>query len=171
MSVYVYPLSLFLCDDFSLTNRLTIVPYLIATNPVNYGKPWKLNCVEALAAAFAITGHTDWAAEIMSYFSWGSAFLEVNSELLELYSQCKDADEVIKVQEEWLDRIDKEFAEREEKKARGEVDDVWLTGNVNHLSIQDSEDEEDFEDEDENDEGSDDDDEDGVEEEEERDEE
>jgi pre-rRNA-processing protein TSR3 len=37
------------------------VPFLIATNPVNYGKPWRLNCVEALAAGFYITGHDDWA--------------------------------------------------------------------------------------------------------------
>jgi hypothetical protein len=37
------------------------VPFLIACNPVNYGKPWRLNCVEALAAGFYITGHDDWA--------------------------------------------------------------------------------------------------------------
>ncbi|KAK7205202.1 hypothetical protein BZA70DRAFT_238709 [Myxozyma melibiosi] len=138
-----------------------LLPYLIATNPVNYGKPWKLNCVEALAATFAICGHREWATEIMSHFSWGSAFLKVNADLLDVYCKCTDADSVIKAQEEWLDKIDAEFQLREEKKARGEVDDVWLTGNMNRLAIEseeDTDDDEEEEDEDEEEEEDDDDD-------------
>ena len=50
------------CGDLSFyaPNGIPIllyaVPYLIAGNPVNHGKPWRLNCAEALAAAFDIIG-------------------------------------------------------------------------------------------------------------------
>ena len=54
------------------------VPYLVATNPVNYGKPWRLNCVEALAAAFYITGYDSYAERLLSGFGWGHSFYEVN---------------------------------------------------------------------------------------------
>ena len=54
------------------------VPYLLATNPVNYGKPWKLNCVEALAAAFYITGYEDYGRRLLQGFGWGDSFWKVN---------------------------------------------------------------------------------------------
>ncbi|KAK9477245.1 hypothetical protein V1514DRAFT_353440 [Lipomyces japonicus] len=142
-----------------------LLPYLIATNPVNYGRPWKLNCVEAIAAAFAITGHQDWAEQIMSHFSWGHAFLKVNKELIDIYCQCEDAQAVIQAQEEWLDKIDRDYEERSAKKANG--DDIWLEGNMNRLQIEDSDLSED--DDDAEEEEDDDDDVDGEEKEEEED--
>lgn len=113
------------------------VPYLVAANTVNYGKPWRLNCVEALAASFYICGHEDWAQQVLEPFSYGSSFLAINSQLLKRYAACSTEEEVKATQEKWLAKIEREYAER--RADRG-PDDIWTTGNTNHIVPNDSDD-------------------------------
>ncbi|QHS76125.1 ribosome biogenesis protein TSR3 [Saccharomyces paradoxus] len=105
-----------------------LLPYLVAANQVNYGRPWRLNCVEALAACFAIVGRMDWASELLSHFSWGMGFLELNKELLEIYQHCTDAASVKKAEEEWLQNLEREIQER---KSHTKDEDIWMMGNIN----------------------------------------
>jgi pre-rRNA-processing protein TSR3 len=120
--------------------RLTrIVPYLIAANTVNYGKPWRLNCVEALAACFCICGHEDWARDVLKHFRYGEAFLEINSQLLKRYAACETEEDVKRTEEEWLAKIEKEY---EESRAEGGADDMWTVGNTNRKLQPDSDDDE-----------------------------
>ncbi|CAI7883089.1 unnamed protein product, partial [Closterium sp. NIES-54] len=81
-----------------------LLPWLVAANPVNYGKPCQLSCVEAMAAALYICGDKDTASELLSRFKWGHAFLSLNSELLEAYAACADGAEVIAAQHRWMER-------------------------------------------------------------------
>lgn len=123
------------------TERL--LPYLVAANPTNYGKPWRLNCVEALAACYFICGHEEWAEEILSTFSYGRAFLDINAALFKRYAACEDEDQIKEAEKKWLEKIEKEYEQQREEKENGE-EDVWAGGNMNRRVIDDdSSDEED----------------------------
>ena len=74
------------------------LPILVAGNPVNYGKLTKLTTAEAIAAALYIAGFKKESEELLSIFTWGHTFLELNNDYLEKYSQAKDSEDVVKVQ-------------------------------------------------------------------------
>lgn len=74
------------------------LPILIAGNPVNYGKLTKLTTAEAIAAALYIAGFEKEAEDILSIFSWGHTFLELNAILLDNYVKAKDSSEIVEMQ-------------------------------------------------------------------------
>jgi pre-rRNA-processing protein TSR3 len=74
------------------------LPILFAGNPTNYAKATKLSTVEALAGALYIAGFKDEAKKLLSIFSWGHTFLELNHELLENYASARDSTEIIELQ-------------------------------------------------------------------------
>ena len=125
------------------------VPYLVAANSVNYGRPWRLNCVEALAACFFICGHEDWAHEVLAHFSYGEPFLQINAQLLKRYAACANEEEVKKAEEVWLAKIEREYSERRVDADLATSDDVWRTGNLNRIPVVDSDSDSDEEDSDE----------------------
>ncbi|TXT14728.1 uncharacterized protein COLE_00921 [Cutaneotrichosporon oleaginosum] len=109
-----------------------LLPYLIATNPVNYGKPWRLNCVEALAAGFYITGHPDWAEALLAKFSWGHAFFKMNGHLIARYRTCKTHEEVAEMQEV-IQRELQEERDRQKAEKIANADADLLRANPNHV--------------------------------------
>jgi len=81
----------------SWRNRRAL-PFLVAANPVNFGRPFRLTSVEAMAAALYIIGEKEQAHDILAPFGWGLRFLEVNADPLEDYSRAKDSAEVVALQ-------------------------------------------------------------------------
>jgi pre-rRNA-processing protein TSR3 len=83
-----------------------LLPFLVAANTVNYGKPSKLSCAEAAAATLYICGKVDAAKAMLNEFGWGMEFIKLNKELLELYRTAQNADDVVQRQNEWLSQAE-----------------------------------------------------------------
>ena len=78
------------------------LPYLVAVNPVNYGKAYKLTCVEAITATLYLAGFEREARFIMDHFNWGPAFFDVNKELFDLYGNASSDVELKQIEEKYI---------------------------------------------------------------------
>jgi pre-rRNA-processing protein TSR3 len=89
-----------------------LLPFLVAANPTKYGQPMLLSSAEAMAAGLYICGFKADARALMGSFKWGASFWQLNGEMLDVYSDCTNADDVIAAQNVALQRIRDERAQR-----------------------------------------------------------
>jgi pre-rRNA-processing protein TSR3 len=86
------------------------LPYLIAVNPVNYGKVGKLSTAEAAAAALFILGFPTDAKAFLNLFKWGPHFLELNADPLQDYQSAANSNDIIKRQRAYMpDTVAEEY--------------------------------------------------------------
>ncbi|TLD20211.1 rRNA processing [Venturia nashicola] len=117
-----------------------LLPYLVAANQTNYGKPYRLNCVEALAAAFFICGYPEWAESILEPFSYGESFLEINEECLRKYMACETAEEVKKAEEDYLKQIEKEWNDQRGRPSERQTDGLLEEDEKSDGNVEEGED-------------------------------
>ena len=79
------------------------LPYLLAANPINWGRPLELNSAEAVFAALYILDEKNQADAFIGRFNWAPEFLKLNGNLLEDYSKAKDSSEIIQIQNEYVE--------------------------------------------------------------------
>jgi len=103
-----------------------LLPYLYAANSVNYGKPFKLNTAEAMAACLYIAGFKDDAQNIMEPFGYGAEFIRLNYEALEQYSLCTSPEEVNNIQNNFIEISNRN---QREKEARKDISRRNISGN------------------------------------------
>ncbi|RMG39863.1 MAG: DUF367 family protein [Methanobacteriota archaeon] len=81
------------------------LPFLVAANTVNFGKPTKLNTAEAIISALWILGFEQDATRIAKAFKYGQTFIDLNYDRLDAYSRATDSKEVVRLQKEFMDEL------------------------------------------------------------------
>jgi pre-rRNA-processing protein TSR3 len=78
------------------------LPFVVASNPVNYGKPLKLSTLEAFVTAIYILDDIETAEKLLNLYKWGPNFLVLNKEPLEDYRKAKSSLEVVSLMKNYL---------------------------------------------------------------------
>jgi pre-rRNA-processing protein TSR3 len=99
-----------------------LLPLLYAANTVNYGRPFKMNTAEAMAACLFIAGFAQDAESVLAPFSYGKEFLRLNSEALAAYAACTSSDEVRAASEARLAATADKASRKAEKLERERID-------------------------------------------------
>ena len=89
-------------DFLNKRNKPRSIPFLIAVNPVNYGKPFKLTTLEAFASSLYILDEVKLSEEILNLYKWGPHFLKLNKEPLKDYRKAKTSKEIIAAMKQYL---------------------------------------------------------------------
>lgn len=92
----------YLRADFGRAGPHRALPFLLAANPLHYGRPMELTTMEAFAAALVILGEPGQARGLLGSYTWGEQFLVLNAEPLEAYAGCRTSGEVVAAQAEFL---------------------------------------------------------------------
>ncbi len=91
-------------DEFPRLKKVEerALPYLLASNPINWGRPMELNSAEAVLASLIILGEKDQADTFLPRFNWAPEFIRLNGAMLEDYSKAKNSTEVVRIQNEYI---------------------------------------------------------------------
>lgn len=94
-------------DQFPRVKRTEerALPYLLASNPINWGRPMELNSAEAVMASLYILGEKEQAETFMGRFNWAPEFMRLNGNMLEDYSKAENSTEVVRIQNEYIESV------------------------------------------------------------------
>jgi len=89
-------------DYLDKRNNSRALPFVVAANSVNYGKPFKLSTLEAFAAALYILDDVETAEKIINLYKWGPNFFVLNKEPLEDYRKAENSNQVIDIMKKYI---------------------------------------------------------------------
>jgi len=89
-------------DYLEKRNNSRALPFVVAANSVNYGKPFKLSTLEAFATALYIFNDVETAEKILNLYKWGPNFLVLNKEPLEDYRKAENSSQVIDIMKKYI---------------------------------------------------------------------